>query len=60
MTVDYADFRPVAGLTLPFKETRLRGGEKEATVELKDVELNPSVDPKLFEKPEAKPGEKSP
>jgi zinc protease len=60
MVADYADWKPVAGLTLPFKVTRTRSGEKEATVELKDFEINPSVDPKLFEKPEAKPGEKSP
>jgi zinc protease len=60
MVVDYGDWKPVAGLTLPFKETRTRSGTKEATVELKDVEINPSVDPKLFEKPAAKPGEKSP
>jgi hypothetical protein len=60
MVVEYADWKSVAGFTLPFKETRTRGGEKEATVELKEVEFNPSVDPKLFEKPAAKPGEKSP
>ena len=54
MVADYADWKPVAGLTLPFKVTRTRSGEKEATVELKDVEINPSVDPKLFEKPAAK------
>jgi hypothetical protein len=58
--VEYADWKSVAGFTLPFKETRTRGGEKEATVEVKEVEFNPSVDPKLFEKPAAKPGEKSP
>jgi zinc protease len=54
VVADYADWKPVAGLTLPFKVTRTRSGEKEASVELKDVEINPSVDPKLFEKPEAK------
>jgi zinc protease len=58
MVVEYADWKPVAGFTLPFKETRTRGGEKEATIEVKGVEFNPSVDPKLFEKPAAKPGEK--
>jgi outer membrane lipoprotein-sorting protein len=60
MVADFADWKPVAGLTLPFKVTRTRSGEREASVELKDVEINPSVDPKLFEKPAAKPGEKSP
>jgi outer membrane lipoprotein-sorting protein len=60
LVADFADWKPVAGLTLPFKVTRTRSGEKEASVELKDVEINPTVDPKLFEKPAAKPGEKSP
>lgn len=60
MVVDYGDWKSVNGFTLPFKETRTRGGEKEATVEVQEVEFNPSVDPKLFEKPAAKPGEKSP
>jgi zinc protease len=54
LVADFADWKPVAGLTLPFKVTRTRSGEKEASVELKDVEFNPSVDPKLFEKPAAK------
>ena len=58
--VEYADWKSVAGLTLPFKETRTSGGKKEATAEVKEVEINPSVDPKLFDKPAAKPGEKSP
>jgi hypothetical protein len=58
--VEYADWKSAAGFTLPFKETRTRGGTKEATVEVKEVEFNPSVDPKLFEKPAAKPGEKAP
>jgi hypothetical protein len=60
MVVEYADWKSVASFTLPFKETRTSGGEKQATVELKEVEFNPSVDPKLFEKPAAKAGEKSP
>jgi zinc protease len=58
--VEYADWKSVAGFTLPFKVTRTLDGAKQATVEVKDVEINPSVDPKLFEKPAAKTGEKSP
>jgi hypothetical protein len=60
MVVEYADWKSVAGFTLPFKLTTTRGGKKEASIEFKEVEFNPSVDPKLFEKPAAKPGEKSP
>jgi len=49
--VDYTDWKPTAGFTLPFKETRSRGGQKQMTVEVKEMEFNPTVDPKLFEKP---------
>jgi zinc protease len=57
---EYADWKSVAGFTLPFKETRTLGGQKQATVEFTEVEFNPSVDPKIFEKPATKSGEKSP
>jgi len=36
---------------MPFKETRTRDGEKEGSAEVEEVQVNPSVDPKLFEKP---------
>jgi zinc protease len=49
---DYADWKSVQGLSLPFKEIRTRGGEKESAVEVLEVELNPNLDPKLFDKPE--------
>ena len=49
--VEYGDWRMVEGLTLPIKETRTLGGEKESSVDVKEIEVNPAVDPKLFEKP---------
>lgn len=49
--VDYSDWKSVEGMMVPFKETRTRGAQKEASVEVKEFELNPTVDPKLFEKP---------
>jgi len=49
--VDYTDWKPTAGVTLPSKETRYRGGQKQMTVEVKEREFNPTVDPKIFEKP---------
>jgi len=49
--VEYGDWKTVEGLTLPFKETRTLGGEKEGSVDVKEIEVNPPVDPKLFEKP---------
>jgi zinc protease len=60
MAADFADWKPSAGITLPFKSTRTRDGEKAATVQVEELEFNPSVDSKLFEKPAPKPGEKSP
>ncbi len=53
---DYTDWKSVEGISVPFKEIRTRGGEKEASVEVKEFELNPKVDPKLFEKPTSKAG----
>jgi zinc protease len=55
--VDYSDWKTVEGLSIPFKEVRTRGGQRESTVEVKEVEFNPSVDMKLFDKPaEETPG----
>ena len=52
---DYSDFRPVDGLTLAFKRVMTRGGEDAGSVEIAEIELNPLVDPKLFEKPAEAP-----
>jgi len=49
---DFADWRSIQGLSIPFKRTRTRGGEKESSVEIHAIEFNPTVDPKLFDKPE--------
>lgn len=54
---DYSDWKSVGGISLPFKETRTRNGEKQAAIEVKEIELNPQVDPKLFERAAAKAGE---
>jgi zinc protease len=50
---DYSDFRPVEGLTLPFKEEVTFQGEKAQTLVIEELKLNSSPDPKLFEKPAA-------
>ena len=50
--VDFAEWKLVGGISLPFKQTFLQVGQ---TLEYQEIEINPSVDPKLFEKPEAKP-----
>jgi zinc protease len=48
---DYSDFREVGGLTLAFKRAMMRNGEDAGSVEIAEIEINPQVDPKLFEKP---------
>ena len=53
---DYADWKPVEGITLPFKETRTQNGERAMSIEVKEVSMNPTVDPKIFEKPAASSG----
>lgn len=55
---DYSDWKLVDGVSVPFKETTTRSGQKEASTEVKEFEINPTVDPKLFEKPPAKASEK--
>jgi hypothetical protein len=56
---DYADWKSIEGISIPFKEIRTRGGVKAASIEVKEVEINPIVDPKLFEKPAGKAGQNS-
>ena len=53
---EYSDWKTVDGVTLPFRKVRSRGGEKESSVEIHEIEFNPAADPKLFEKPEAPAG----
>lgn len=49
--VDFSDFRTIDGVTLPMTQIQTRNGEKSGEVRLKEVQLNPAVDPKSFEKP---------
>jgi zinc protease len=53
---DYSDWKTVDGITLPFKETRSRNGNKMMSVNVKEMEVNPTFDPKIFEKPAAPVG----
>ena len=55
---DLSDWRTADGLTLPYMHKNKQDGKDSSTVEYKKIELNPALDPKLFEKPAAaeKPG----
>ncbi len=49
--IDFADWKVVQGISVPFKAKITRGGVWGSSVEIKEFEINPKVDPKLFEKP---------
>jgi zinc protease len=53
--VDYSEWKDVEGISLPFKLKVSQGGKDAASQELKEVQINPAVDPKLFEKPAEAP-----
>jgi hypothetical protein len=48
----YSDFRPVQGLTVPFKVVVLQDGEKSQERTVDSVELNVGLDPALFDRPQ--------
>ena len=46
-----SDWRSADGITLPYKHQNKQNGEQTSTAELKKIEVNPAVDPKIFAKP---------
>ena len=48
---ELSDWRPADGLTMPYKHENKQNGQPTSTAEFKKIELNPPVDPKMFEKP---------
>ncbi|HZC23852.1 MAG TPA: pitrilysin family protein [Candidatus Binatia bacterium] len=55
---DLFDWRTADGLTMPYKHENKQNGEQTSTAEFKKLELNPQIDPKLFEKPADSPAQK--
>jgi len=49
--VEFADFRSVDGVMLPFKQTAKDNGEVVAEISVKEIKLNPAIDEKMFAKP---------
>jgi zinc protease len=47
---ELADWRTADGLTMPYKHDNKQNGEATSSAEFKKIELNPQLDPKLFEK----------
>jgi zinc protease len=52
---DMDNWRQVNGLTLPLLRHNKQNGQDTSTSEYSTLEFNPTVDPKLFEKPAEKP-----
>jgi len=52
---DLDDWKPVSGLNLPMVRHNKQNGQDSSTAQYTALELNPTVDPKLFEKPAEKP-----
>jgi len=50
-----SDWRTADGLTMPYIHKNRQNGQETSVVEFKKIELNPAVDPKLFEKPAEAP-----
>jgi len=55
---ELSDWKTTDGITLPALHKNKQNGQDSSVVEFTKVEFNPTIDPKLFEKPaEAKPGQ---
>jgi zinc protease len=54
---DLLDWRTADGVTLPYLHKNKQNGQEMGTAEFKKIEFNPTIDPKLFEKPADKPAE---
>lgn len=50
---DLSDWKTVDGLTLPYLHQNKQDGKDSSVVKYDTIQINPTVDPKLFEKPAA-------
>ena len=55
---ELSDWQTADGLTMPRMHQNKQNGEPTSTAELKKVELNPPLDPKMFEQPAEPPAAK--
>ena len=53
-TTDYTEWKTVNGVNIPVTLTITAGGQPSGGAKFTTVEINPTVDPKIFEKPPAK------
>jgi len=52
---DMDNWKSVNGLTIPFTRRTKQNGQDSSSAEYSALEINPVVDPKLFDKPAEKP-----
>jgi zinc protease len=57
---DLSDWRADDGLTMPRMHQNKQNGQQTSMAEFKKIEINPPLDPKLFEKPAETSAEKQP
>ncbi len=55
---DMDNWKPVNGLTVPFVRHNKQNGQDSSTAEYTTLEFNPTIDPKLFQKPAENAAEK--
>jgi hypothetical protein len=48
---ELSDWRTAGGLTFPYLHQNKQNGKDSSTVQYTSIQLNPTVDPKLFERP---------
>ena len=53
----FSDWKTVDGLNLPMHRDNKQNGQNSSSVQYTSIQLNPTVDPKIFEKPAASPGQ---
>jgi hypothetical protein len=53
LEVTYGDWRDVGGRQLSFKQTITIDGQPLATITVETIEVNPTLDPSLFEVPKS-------
>ncbi len=49
--VDYADWKNFQGIILPARYTSTEDGKEAGWTEIREVEFNPAIEPRMFEKP---------
>ena len=48
---DFSDWKSVDGLNLPFHRVNKQSGNESSSVDFSRIEINPIVDPRIFQKP---------